>query len=68
MNMSLNKDVLGFGSLNKNIRLAITKIKDYSKFTLYQVYRHVKNEYIPIYKTTLEPHELKNYEVIEMYE
>lgn len=66
--MSINKDISCFGNLTKNIKLAVIKIKDYPRFTLYQVYRHIQDKYIPIYKTTLEPHELKDYEVLEMYE
>lgn len=63
--MSINKDISCFGDLNKNIKLAVIKIKDYQRFVLYQVYKKVDKEYKPLYKTTLEPHELKDYEVLD---
>lgn len=63
--MSINKNITSIGGLNRNTKLAVSKVKDYPKFTLYQVYRHIHNEYIPIYKTTLEPVDLKDYEVLK---
>lgn len=35
----------------KEVELEIRKIKDYSKFGLYQVYRIEEDELVPLYKT-----------------
>lgn len=42
------------------VNLELVKIKDYSRYTLYQVYKLVNGNRIPIYKTTYTKLQIKN--------
>lgn len=51
--MEIIKKVMGH-----DIKLVITKIKDYPRYRLYQVYRVINKKYIPLYKTCFTDYQI----------
>lgn len=64
----VDKSIINVFGLDAHIKLAALKIKEYPKFTLYQIFRIIGEKYIILYKTTLQKSDMKRYEVIEVYE
>lgn len=52
--MEVKKRIIG-----RTITLEFIKIKDYPRYSLYQVYKHKNGSYIPLYQTCLDKIQLR---------